>query len=276
MQKEKRKICSTIVGIFLCLIILTVGQNGIYLLQQFAHNSFGNLLSAVFYIGVVLLLLNILFKKIRGESLRECDMFHFHIQRKWLVIGLVLLICALGISVMQAGVWLRNSFSTSEVAYRITYQIFVVSLGGAIVEEFIFRGVMLEIIKARWNKLSAVLIPALVFPLGHLTYAKDGLDIVLVFFAGFTVSCMFSVIYLESHSIWNNILIHGIWNVFMVPGIFSFQEKASTDVLLSYIISNKSRWMTGGSFGMEASIANVLLYVGVIMLGLYFMKKQEK
>jgi len=93
-----------------------------------------------------------------------------------------------------------------------------IGIATPILEEFFFRGMLLNAWMARRTVVAAVLLSSLVFGLthAHMTLMAWGLGIIL------------AVVYLRHGSLWPAIAVHGVYNVLqIVPGLAALAHKKS-------------------------------------------------
>ena len=74
----------------------------------------------------------------------------------------------------------------------------------------------------------------------------------LVLLAGTMVGIMFSMIALESGSVWNSGIVHAIWNIVIIGGGLSINQTADENSVMTYVLKSKSFAFTGGEFGIES------------------------
>ena len=87
-------------------------------------------------------------------------------------------------------------------------------IAAGFVEEMVFRGVILNALKKRWNVKVAVIVPSMLFGIVHVLGQDFSIgSCLLVIIAGTMVGVMFSMIAIESGSVWNSGIVHAIWNV---------------------------------------------------------------
>lgn len=141
----------------------------------------------------------------------------------------------------------------------------------------VFRGVILNLLKEKWNIKVAVFIPSALFGLIHII----GMDFsvissLLVLIAGTMVGIMFSMIAIESGSVWNSGVVHSLWNILIIGGGLSISEKADEYSVMTYVLDSKDFVFTGGEFGIESSIIALLGYVIVTLAAICMIKKKAK
>lgn len=128
-----------------------------------------------------------------------------------------------------------------------------------------------------YNYISAVLIPSVLFGLVHII----GMDFsiissLLVLIAGTMVGIMFSMVAIESGSVWNSGIVHSLWNILIIGGGLSISEKADEYSVMTYVLDSKDFVFTGGEFGIESSIIALLGYVIVTLAAICMIKKKAK
>ncbi len=149
------------------------------------------------------------------------------------------------------------------------------ALKAGILEEMLFRGFIMTLLEHRWNQYVAILAPSLLFGLAHIPsmeyFSAEGILLLVV--SGTLVGVMFSLATYKGTSIMNGVLMHAVWNFTMVTDILHITtiEGSYGDPICSVIIPADNIWLTGGGFGVEASLIAVIGYSLVCAL-LVFMK----
>lgn len=130
-------------------------------------------------------------------------------------------------------------------------------------------------IKRIWI-LIAILLPLLVkgsyllfFQGAYVSSHMNGKQIFRTLSAGI----MFSMIAIESDSVWNSEIVHAIWNIIMIGGGLAIGQKADQFSVMTYVLDAKSFAVTGGEFGMEASVISLVGYI--IVTGVAFGMNQH-
>ena len=130
-------------------------------------------------------------------------------------------------------------------------------------------------IKRKWI-LIAILLPLLVkgsyllfFQGAYVSSHMNGKQIFRTLSAGI----MFSMIAIESGSVWNSGIVHAIWNIVMIGGGLAIGQKADQFSVMTYVLDAKSFAVTGGEFGMEASVISLVGYI--IVTGVAFFGNKE-
>lgn len=228
---------------------------------------------AAIIVGVPLVLL--VSKFLWGRSL---EWMRLQFNLKPLMIGLVLglllpfvilqVLKLLGIAKIA---WPSNGSSSKELLVIIGYACVAIFTGFA--EEVVFRGMAVREIAVHYGWLIATIIGGVYFGVAHLvTKLKDItiVDALWILLASTLVSFLFVAMYRRSQSLWLPIGFHMAWNFCLkgVMGITMSGNDTSVGLLNVKLIGNP--FLTGGSFGIEASGISLVVYVLVALLILSF------
>ena len=93
--------------------------------------------------------------------------------------------------------------------------------------------------------------------------------------AGTAVGILFALIAYESGSIWSGALVHGVWNLFMVSQILSIGPEADASSIFSYVLEVKNPLLTGGDFGIEASVIAMMAYAGLAAVAYSMIRRKR-
>ena len=180
------------------------------------------------------------------------------------------------LSVITGGHWKINLFGTETTLEIITSAIVFYGLAAGIVEEVVFRGVIMGCLERRFHIWIAVIIPSILFGVVHIIGNElDFLSVIQLLIAGSIVGILFSLVAYESNSIWNNAMIHAVWNMVIIGGILHIGSEADGNSILNFVLKNKSFLISGGDFGIEASVISILAYLIFIILAIVLLKKKE-
>lgn len=128
--------------------------------------------------------------------------------------------------------------------------------------------------KEKWNRKVAVIVPSVLFGMVHILGMDFSIGSCLqVLVAGTMAGIMFSMIAIESGSVWNSGIVHAIWNIVMIGGGLAIGQKADQFSVMTYVLDAKSFAVTGGEFGMEASVISLVGYI--IVTGVAFFGNKE-
>ena len=131
-------------------------------------------------------------------------------------------------------------------------------------------------LERRFHIWIAVIIPSILFGVVHIIGNElDFLSVIQLLIAGSIVGILFSLVAYESNSIWNNAMIHAVWNMVIIGGILHIGSEADGNSILNFVLKNKSFLISGGDFGIEASVISILAYLIFIILAIVLLKKKE-
>ena len=126
----------------------------------------------------------------------------------------------------------------------------------AVAEEVMFRDIVFRMIDDRWGTVVALLVSALIFGFVHI--ANDNATVWSSVAIAVEAGLLLGAAYKWSGTLWVPIGIHWSWNYFQGP-VFGFAVSGNgTQSLITPAIQG-SDWLTGGSFGAEASLPAFVL-----------------
>jgi uncharacterized protein len=127
---------------------------------------------------------------------------------------------------------------------------------GALIEEVLFRLLLLRLLERSFGTVWALAISSLLFGLAHLGNA--GATPMISVMLGIELGLLFGSAYLLTRSIWLCTAAHLAWN-FVQGAVFSIAVSGQLgDGWLHGSLTGPT-WLTGGVFGAEASIVSVVL-----------------
>lgn len=139
-------------------------------------------------------------------------------------------------------------------------------------EEFLLRGILMNQMAARSKIILGIIANSIIFSVFHLGNA--GFDL-MASVNIFLIGLVFSLIFYLTDSIYIVAAFHSIWNMAManIYGI-TVSGNSPTEVTLLNTIPRGAEIMTGGSFGLEASIITSLV-LGVVLIYLIIKIKKK-
>lgn len=127
---------------------------------------------------------------------------------------------------------------------------------GALIEELLFRLVLLRLLERSFGIAWALAVSSLVFGLAHLGNA--GATPLIGVLLGLELGLLFGAAYLLTRRIWLCTALHFAWN-FVQGAVFSIAVSGqSGDSWLHGTLTGPA-WLSGGAFGAEGSIVAVVL-----------------
>lgn len=281
LENKKIGIGKAILGIILAIIIMVVAQIvasliGGLLVMLGVPMAVGNLITGVLYPVFALLGVKLLCTKLLGQSLEACKVTKLSLKPVWCIAAVVMPCMVSGILLLTKGHWENNSVDTLMAWELISGAVFFYGIGTGIVEEMIFRGVIMSTLEQRWNKAIAIAAPSVLFGLIHIMGRDlDFLSIIQLIIAGSIVGILFSLVTYESGNIWNAALLHAVWNIIIIGGILNIGDTPSEYAIYNYVLDTDSFLITGGDFGIEASVVAILAYAIFIGVAVWLMKKKK-
>ena len=220
----------------------------------------------VLYLVTTLILVKLIYNKAFKLSKEEIGMKKSAPKPAYIILAAALPALVCGILLLTKGEFVMSAPDTQArlaAIAGITYNV----IGAPVVEEVLFRGVIMNLLKKRWNTVVAVVLPSVLFGAVHIMGLEEPnpADCVQVVIAGTLVGIMFSLIALRTGSVWNGALVHAVWNLVMCGGILAIGAQPSEGSLVTFVMQSKSFLLTGGAFGAEASVIAIAAYLMVII-----------
>lgn len=126
-----------------------------------------------------------------------------------------------------------------------------------------------------FHRWVGIVLPSVLFAALHLIGAQlDLAGAVQLLVSGSLVGILFSLVAVETGSIWCSALMHAVWNMVMVGGILHIGPSAQADAVANYVLTGSSTLLTGGSFGVETSVIAMAAYA--VFAGLAFWRCRRK
>ncbi|MEU7873674.1 CPBP family intramembrane glutamic endopeptidase [Dactylosporangium sp. NPDC049140] len=175
---------------------------------------------------------------------------------RWLLPGLLLGAAAFGL--VMLGIRLLGGWDTQT---RGSFEGLAVTAGimacVAANEEILFRGVIARMIAERFGGWAALIVSSLLFGAMHLINANATVQAALAI--TLTGGLLFGVLYLATRSLWLTIGFHFAWNTVQagVFGVSSSGEDAAHSLYRTTLTG--ADWLTGGTFGPEASVVTLVV-----------------
>ncbi|MDE6780633.1 MAG: CPBP family intramembrane metalloprotease [Ruminococcus sp.] len=207
-------------------------------------------------------------------NLSEIGIKKFSLCPMWCITAILLPLAVVTAFICMNGRWsvlLEDTYTKITTAVN---GIVFYSIAAGIVEEMIFRCVIMGIIRRNYNIKSAVIIPSVLFGAVHIIGNDLNLiSIIQLVIAGTMVGIMFSLILLESNNFWNNAIVHAIWNMSTI-GLLHIGTESSDLSVYTYVLKSDSNIITGGDFGIESSVIAIAGYVAVSIIAFIMIKRK--
>ena len=277
MDSEKYPVKKVILAL-LSLVVLVAAQ----VLAQLAgmgvggsSPALGNALAGVLYAALDLLGLWALCRFGMKEPLSVYRIGPVRLKSVWCVTAALMPALVCGVFLLLPGHW-AEAADRADTAVILTVGIFYLGLGAGVVEEAVFRGVIMTALERRWGRGAAVLIPSILFGAVHIMGSElDVPSMIQLVLAGTMVGVLFSLVTLESGNIWNSAFIHGVWNC-VILSVLCIGPEADPSALFSYVPASSNFLLTGGDFGVEASVVSVAAYAAFAALAYWLLRRQNR
>ena len=147
-----------------------------------------------------------------------------------------------------------------------------------VVEEIVFRGMMIREWALKWNWPAAGITGGLVFALAHVLTNLEKLtvpEMLWLTLAGTVVTLLFLAMYLRAKSLWLPIGFHAAWNFCLTAVLGTTMSAKKSAFSLCETELSGGFLLTGGNFGLETSVVTVLVsaIVAVLFIGWLSRKK---
>jgi membrane protease YdiL (CAAX protease family) len=123
-------------------------------------------------------------------------------------------------------------------------------------EELMFRAVLFRIVEQRWGMRVALAVSFVLFALVHLQ--NDNISALAVLNTG-VVSLTLCAAYMLTRRVWLPIGIHFGWN-FLYDGFFAVPLSGHAARGWLKVSLPGPEWLTGGAYGVEASVVTLLVW----------------
>ena len=237
-----------------------------------------NIVMGILYLAITWFLVKILVKKLFKSSPEEMGMPKISIKARYILLAVILpLAVTASYLLFVKGEFISSDMTGAGIFSTVTAGLFFTGIAAPFVEEIIFRGVMLHLLKKKWNTAVAVIFPSVLFGLIHITEIESPTlsSMLLVALAGTLSGIMFSLIAVKSGSVWNSGIVHAIWNIIVVGGGLTIAGSPAEGSIVTYVLRSDSMLLTGGQFGIESSLVALIGYLAVVSMILLSMKRDH-
>ncbi|MCW4457729.1 CPBP family intramembrane glutamic endopeptidase [Microbacterium sp. MPKO10] len=151
-------------------------------------------------------------------------------------------------------------------ALAVITTVVVANIGAAVIEELVFRGLALQALEKLGGSWAALAGTSLLFGIMHL--ANPGATLWSAFAIALEAGVLLGSAFLWRRSLWFAIGLHFAWNT--TEGLLGIPISGIASPGLFTVTVNGSPLLTGGAFGLEASIVpvavSVLLSIPMLVL----------
>lgn len=175
-----------------------------------------------------------------------------------IAVGTLMFLATIGALAASGSYQFTGTGNPAVLAKSLTEMVFV-----ALVEEILFRGILLRLPERALGTWVALALSSAIFALAHLP--NEGVTFLAV--ANTAVAGLaFGAAYLATRRLWLAVGMHFAWNV-VSDGVFSLPTSGYPARGLLQGRLTGPEWLTGGAYGLEASVLTLL----VMALGSIFL-----
>ncbi|MFO1305731.1 MAG: CPBP family intramembrane glutamic endopeptidase [Burkholderiales bacterium] len=145
------------------------------------------------------------------------------------------------------------------------------SLGAAIVEEILFRGILYRLVEAAFGSSVAIVVSAVLFGAAH-AFSPNATALATIAIA-IEAGVLLALAYAVTRRLWFAIGFHAGWN-FTQGGVFGLAVSGHRSDGLLLGQTSGPEWLTGGSFGPEASVVAVAL--GIVSAAVIYGRARQR
>jgi len=185
-----------------------------------------------------------------------------------LSLGALLLMSTLGILAVMGAFQI-----TGNNGWRIMLAAVPGFILGGVLEEVVMRGVVFRILEQWLGSWIALGISAAIFGLLHLF--NPGATLLDAAAIGIEAGVLLAAAYMLTRRLWLCIGIHIAWN-FTQGGIFGVAVSGSAGTGLLRAKMTGPDWLTGGTFGVEASVVALAVCAAAGIALLWFAAKKDR
>lgn len=199
------------------------------------------------------------------------------IQLKWAVAAVLLPVLVSVVYLLFPGSYETNPLDTGIKLAFVTRGIFLAGVGAGIVEELLFRGLLMNVVIKKCGRAVGILAPSVLFASLHIIGMNFNLlSCVQVMAAGTMVGVMLSLVALEGRSVWNSAIVHGVWNMIIIGGGLTIGTELNEYAVCSYVLETRAFLLTGGEFGIESSVIAIVGYIVVSLAAVWMIRHRRE
>ncbi len=274
----------TIGKVFLAILIIPIAQ----IIAEVILLPFGEpegitagivyILWGILYPGFAILFVWLFAKFICKKKMSDMLITKVRVKFKWVIAAFLLPLGVTAFYVIAVpGQFVKHTLDGIGIFNALALAIVFTGFAAGVVEEMVFRGLILDLLKERWNIAVAVIAPSVVFGFVHVLGMNFSIgSIILVTVAGTMVGIMFSLVALEGGSIWNSAVMHMAWNAIIIGGLLRIGINKDPADIAEYLLASDKFWITGGEFGIESALPSVIGYTIVAAIAFMMLRKKNK
>jgi uncharacterized protein len=149
---------------------------------------------------------------------------------------------------------------------HILYAGVAMAIASGVVEEILLRGIIFRFVEAAAGSVISIIFSAGLFGVLHI--ANPNASWIAALAIAIEAGVMLAAVYMLTRRLWAAIGVHMAWN-FMQGPIFGVPVSGIKEPGLAKSVMNGPNWMTGGEFGLEASLTATILASGAGLILLW-------
>lgn len=276
-MKTGKMILTIIVSVVFLLLASVAQELAMLLLSTVGVPAWlYHMAGGLFYAALVYLLVWLYCTKYLKEEMETFCIPKCRIQLKWAVAAVLLPALVSAVYLVFPGSYESNPLDAGVKLAFVTRGIFLAGVGAGVVEEVLFRGLLMNAVIKKWGRVAGIFAPSVLFASLHIIGMNFSLlSCVQVMVAGTMVGVMFSLIALEGHSVWNSAIVHGIWNMIIIGGGLTIGTEVNEYSVSSYVLETRNFLLTGGEFGIESSVVAIIGYIVVSLAAAWMIRRGQ-
>lgn len=175
-----------------------------------------------------------------------------------LLLGGVLIAVVVAVLALLGAYTVESAGSASDLA-RVFAEMMPKVVVGAVIEEVLFRLMVLRLLERSLGTAWALGISSVLFGLAHL--GNTGASPVIGLMLGIELGLLLGAAYVLTRRLWLCAGLHLAWN-FMQGAVFGISVSGHTDEGWLTAGLKGPDWLTGGAFGIEGSMLSFVLCLG--------------
>ncbi len=235
----------------------------------------GNIFTGIFYAGLVFGGVFLICKKMLKIPMADFKIGKPDLYPFWIIVAFIMPFFVILIYQLFPGSWQQSSLEPETLRQIVTGSVFYLGLATGIVEETVFRGVIMSSVEYAWNRKIAVFVPSVLFGCLHIEEGMSIPGMIQVVIAGSLAGILFSLVTCYTGTIWYSALMHGIWNCLMIGGLIHIGSAADGAVWYNYVLDTDSFLLTGGEFGVESSVISIATYLIFVVIAFLLLQKRK-
>ena len=236
----------------------------------------GNIFTGILYAGLVLGGVWLICKKMLKIPVTDFKVGKPDLHPFWIIAAFAMPLLVILVYQLFAGTWQQSSMEPETIKRLVAGSVAYLGLATGIVEETVFRGVIMSSVEYAWNRKIAVIVPSVLFGCLHIEEGMSISGMIQVVIAGSLVGILFSLVTCYTGTIWYSALMHGVWNCLMIGGLIYIGSAVDGTAWYNYVLDTDSFLLTGGEFGVESSVISIAAYLFFAVIALLLLSKKKE